>query len=57
MSPTTSDRAGGVATDEAPDTQLRQPRQIAKSKVRLVAFTAGLFFAPLALIAMAGVAS
>jgi hypothetical protein len=57
MSPTTSGRAGGVATIEAPDTQLREPREIVRSKVRLFAFTAGLSFVPFALIGIAGVAS
>jgi hypothetical protein len=53
MSPTTSGRAGGVATDEAPDNQLREPRQMAESKMRLFAFTAGLSLVPLTLISIA----
>jgi hypothetical protein len=54
MSPTTSGRAGGVATDEAPDPQLREPRQIVKSTVRLFAFTARLFLVPFTRIGSAG---
>lgn len=57
MSPTTSGRAGGAATVEAPDTQLREPRPMLKDKVRLFAFTAGLFLVSFALIGIAGVAS
>jgi hypothetical protein len=57
MSPTTSGRARGVATVEAPHTQLREPLQMVKDKVRLCAFTAGLFLVPFALIGSAGVAS
>jgi hypothetical protein len=56
MSPTTSDRAGGAATDEAPGTRLREPRQMAKSKVPPVASRAASFFVRLTLIATAGVA-
>jgi hypothetical protein len=57
MSPTTSGRARGVATVEAPHTQLPEPLQMVKDKVRLCAFTAGLFLVPFALIGIAGVAS
>lgn len=48
MSPTTSDRAGGVAAHEAPDTQLREPPPIAPARVAsaaawLVRFLLALF--------------
>jgi hypothetical protein len=57
MSPTTSGRAGGVTTDEAPDTQLRDPRQTVKSTVRPFACNAGLLLVPFPLIGSAGAAS
>jgi hypothetical protein len=74
MSPTISDRAGGVATDASSDTELRKPQPAAVGRVAgaaawlgrflltlvlfvLLAFTAGLFLVPLALIGIAGVAS
>lgn len=46
-----------MATVEAPHTQLREPLQMVKDKVRLFAFTVGLFLVPFALIGNAGVAS
>jgi hypothetical protein len=45
-----------VATVEAPHTQLREQLQMV-DKVRLCAFTAGLFLVSFALIGIAGVAS
>ena len=54
MSPTTSGRAGGVATDEAPDTQLRETLT---NTVRLFAFTARLFLVPFTRIGSAGAES
>ena len=54
MSPTTSGRAGGVATDEAPGTQLRET---VKSAVQLFAFTARLFLVPFTRIGSAGAVS
>ena len=54
MSPTTSGRAGGVATDEAPRAQLRER---VKSEARLFAFTGRLFLAPFTRIGSAGAVS
>jgi hypothetical protein len=55
MSPKTSGGAGGVATQETPDTRPRELRHTVKGK--LPAFTSGSFSVSFGLIGIAGVAS